>query len=300
MEIKNWNIQPEYFYILKDENTNRYYFGQTKIGVKRLYSHLFDFTHYIVLPTATEYTDRWGGDVIGTTSKEVEKWFTETLLSYQNKNSPEKKEYEDKHWKEWHTKVDNAIAKDIDPPSHFGEYYDEGHPDIYDAKLPMFNFGVDWWKNGLGYSTIQSFEEQDLLDYILSKASSHGMTGFSTTDLDRPTFPLGWMLYGDSIHYPIYWTKYKKKHKYNIFQPEDIIIKNQWKEEKPPKGLKDFDLYWWKKYRKRPDPTRHIWYPDGWQDGNKWCYTGQMVIDYYNNIEERYPLIKKEKRKWLK
>ena len=60
-EIKlNWKFKEytgapiEYFYMLKNINTNQYYFGQTKLGSKRLSQHQakkdgFSFTHYMLL-----------------------------------------------------------------------------------------------------------------------------------------------------------------------------------------------------------------------------------------------------------
>ena len=98
-------IITEYFYLLKNENTNKYYFGQTKKPSQRFTAHQangFKFTHYCVVPVCY-FVDSNGETHLSWTSKEIEEDFITRLYFHQLGRDSKGEEYE----KKW----DNILEK---------------------------------------------------------------------------------------------------------------------------------------------------------------------------------------------
>jgi len=219
MKNKKVEVITEYFYLLKNKNTNKYYFGQTKKASRRLSVHQsngFKFTHYCVVPVCY-LVDSNGEKLDGMTSKEVEENFIKRLYFHQLGYKSKGEKYEKQHFKEYWERQDRKEAR-------LGEQWDNHYANrfvretevwqICDYTRPHFDFGIDWWQNGKGYSRIQSFEKQDLLEYL--------QQDFETDYSIQDVLGLSWFQY--SAHFRLMWTEYEKYHRYNIPTVDNVLL----------------------------------------------------------------------------
>ena len=217
-------IITEYFYLLKNENTNKYYFGQTKKPGQRLSAHQakgFKFTHYCVVPVSF-FVDSNGETHLSWTSKEIEEAFIKRLYFHQLGRDSKGEEYEKQHFDEYWERHERKEAKLGHgkglPFDHFIDrfVYETEVLDACHYTKPHFDFGIDWWQNGKGYSSIQSFEKQDLLEYL--------QQDFETSSIQE-VLGLRWFQY--HARFPLMWTEYKKYYKYNIPTVDNVVLADE-------------------------------------------------------------------------
>ena len=211
----------EYFYILKNTDTNQYYFGQSKVGSNRLSNHQtqkggFTFTHYILFQVYN--------------SKQAEKQFMYNIYYHQKKDKviqDYEEPFEYAYWGVQPGERHPVFTSSKDQPEFFYKTYRAVELDgVTDYTIPHYPMAFNWWKNGKGFSTIQSFTDKDLLEYIVKHETWYpGQTFLEWSAMNAERLKSRNYFYLHHIH--------------RIYKPV------KWQKEEKYKRRKTVDISWW-------------------------------------------------------